>query len=119
MSDDSHSGSLESEADIIVDDERILSQLSEDDSHSCSESEQTPAEPTVESQQDIARTVNQSPVCPVLDYPVTMFGTKPRAFSSKWYSKYSWLEYSVKLDAIFCYACRLFVPPSTDGRAEE
>ena len=74
MSDDSHSGSLESEADMIVDDERILSQLSENDSHSCSES---PAEPTVESQQDIARTVNQSPVRPVLDYPVTMFGTKP------------------------------------------
>ena len=34
---------------MVVDGERILSQLSEGDSHSCNESEQVSAEPTVES----------------------------------------------------------------------
>uniref|UniRef100_A0A7N0TD09 TTF-type domain-containing protein n=1 Tax=Kalanchoe fedtschenkoi TaxID=63787 RepID=A0A7N0TD09_KALFE len=31
-----------------------------------------------------------------------------RRFSSKWFDKYDWLEYSVEKDAVFCFVCYLF-----------
>uniref|UniRef100_A0A7N0V9K9 TTF-type domain-containing protein n=1 Tax=Kalanchoe fedtschenkoi TaxID=63787 RepID=A0A7N0V9K9_KALFE len=31
-----------------------------------------------------------------------------RRFSSKWFDKYDWLEYSVEKDAAFCFICYLF-----------
>ena len=32
--------------------------------------------------------------------------TNRRKFVSKWYSGFSWLEYSIMLDSAFCFACR-------------
>ena len=60
------------------------------------------------SPQDIANGPVQSPVQPHVKFPSTAYGTKKRSFSSDWYRKYSWLEYSVEKDAVFCYACRIF-----------
>lgn len=41
-------------------------------------------------------------------YPVKMFGSRKRSFSSSWYLNRDWLEYSVERDAAFCYACRKY-----------
>ena len=42
-------------------------------------------------------------------FPVTeAVSGKKRNFSTKWYARYSWLEYSIKLDAVFCQSCRHF-----------
>ena len=58
---------------------------------------------------DVSSGVAQPPVRPQhQSFPVTKFGSKARSFNHKWYEKYSWLEYSVQKDAIFCYPCRFF-----------
>ena len=58
---------------------------------------------------DIALSPQFPPVQPVnLKFPITLFSGKPRSFNPAWYRSYSWLEYSVKQDACFCYPCRLF-----------
>ncbi|CAI6366147.1 unnamed protein product [Macrosiphum euphorbiae] len=45
---------------------------------------------------------------PILQvYPKTKFGIQNRPFSSKLYSNYDWLEYSVRKDLVFCYFCRI------------
>uniref|UniRef100_A0A8C9YWK2 TTF-type domain-containing protein n=1 Tax=Sander lucioperca TaxID=283035 RepID=A0A8C9YWK2_SANLU len=46
-------------------------------------------------------------------FPCTVKNGKSRNFSSKWYGHFSWLEYSVIKDAIFCKMCRHF--PSVAG----
>lgn len=38
-----------------------------------------------------------------------MFGKASRSFQKKWYEQFQWLEYSIKLDAAFCFACRSFI----------
>ena len=35
-----------------------------------------------------------------------------RRFQADWYKRYDWLEYSVKQNSAFCYACRCFTPDS-------
>lgn len=45
-------------------------------------------------------------------YPKTKFGGQNRSFSSTYYKEFNWLEYSIKLNACFCYACRLFAVDS-------
>ncbi len=63
---------------------------------------------------DIASTPQQDPVQPKnRQFPSTMFGNKERCFNPNWYSKYSWLEYSVSNNACFCYPCRLFAHGSS------
>ncbi|KAK1382927.1 TTF-type domain-containing protein [Heracleum sosnowskyi] len=41
-------------------------------------------------------------------YPTKMIGEKPRRFNPKWFESFDWLEYSVKLDKVFCLPCYLF-----------
>ena len=41
-------------------------------------------------------------------YPHESFGTQKRAFHSSWFVNHTWLEYSVDLNAAFCFPCRLF-----------
>ena len=68
---------------------------------------------------DISSGVAQPPIRPKLhSFPVTQFGSKARCFNNKWYEKYSWVEYSIQKDAIFCYPCRFFSLPGTT-RTEE
>ena len=33
-----------------------------------------------------------------------------RSFNEEWYRRFSWLEYSVERDAVFCFPCRYFTP---------
>ena len=66
---------------------------------------------------DIAVSLHQSPVQPVIAFPPRKFVSKNRSFNSEWYIDYSWLEYSVEKDAAFCYACRFFTT-STSGRSD-
>lgn len=40
-------------------------------------------------------------------FPSKLFGNKSRSFSSYYY-KHTWVEYSVRKDAVFCFACRHF-----------
>ena len=58
---------------------------------------------------NIAVSPEQVPVQPGnIVFPVTYFSSKGRSFNPAWFRSYRWLEYSVKLDACFCYPCRLF-----------
>src|SRR5258708_10334009 len=49
-------------------------------------------------------------------FPKTLFGSQNRSFSTSQYTNYTWLEYSIKRDAVFCFACRNFY---TDRRFVE
>ena len=57
---------------------------------------------------DIAMNPFDTPKQPRIKFPVTRFGKKPRAFNPDWYTIYPWLEYSIKHDAAYCFACRMF-----------
>ena len=49
------------------------------------------------------------PYRPVLPkYKVTVHRRKFRSFCSKWYDFHDWLEYSPKVDRMFCFVCRVF-----------
>uniref|UniRef100_A0A1X7SZ39 TTF-type domain-containing protein n=1 Tax=Amphimedon queenslandica TaxID=400682 RepID=A0A1X7SZ39_AMPQE len=37
-----------------------------------------------------------------------MFGSTKRSFQASWYTDYSWLEYSIERDAVYCFPCRFF-----------
>lgn len=59
--------------------------------------------------EDDLGTVETGPERPQLkQYPFTSFGLQRRSFQQKWFNSFEWLEYSVKRNAAFCYACRLF-----------
>ena len=69
---------------------------------------------------DIAQTPIFHPVQPVnIKFPQTRFSNVPRSFNPSWYKTYSWLEYSVELDACFCYPCRLFGTVSSGSSRPE
>ena len=57
---------------------------------------------------DIAQNPENPPSQPVMNNQTTWVSGKNRSFSSNWYNKFSWLEYSIQKDAGFCYPCRLF-----------
>lgn len=53
------------------------------------------------------------PARPILhNYPKTNFGKQNRAFSTTQYDSYDFIEYSISLDAVFCFPCRHFTSPS-------
>ncbi|KAL2077521.1 hypothetical protein ACEWY4_027025 [Coilia grayii] len=52
---------------------------------------------------------NSAPSQPILKvYPKRTFSQGFRSFNSNWYQSRPWLEYSVNLDACFCFPCRQF-----------
>lgn len=58
---------------------------------------------------DISQTENSKLCRPILDsYPFRQFGKNKRRFQCQLYSSFSWLEYSTKCDAAFCFPCRFF-----------
>ena len=64
---------------------------------------------------DIAKGLEDTPVQPQnIDFPKDK--KNGRSFSSSWFHKHMWLEYSVSRDAAFCYPCRFF---STCVRRED
>lgn len=73
------------------------------------------AAPTDKVPCDLALSPDDPPCQPIIKYPTTVVGGKQRSFNSEWYKSYSWLEYSVKSDAAFCYPCRLFT--TGEGRS--
>ena len=58
---------------------------------------------------DIAQSPAFPPVQPVnVQFLKMVFGNRSRSFNPAWYGNYEWLVYSVRLNACFCYPCRLF-----------
>ena len=60
---------------------------------------------------DITSSPDQKPVQPnpvTFHYPAKKMGQQNRSFNPKWFSTYSWLEYSIERDAAFCFPCRHF-----------
>jgi len=56
-----------------------------------------------------------SPKQPALcEFPSKHFGSVKRSFSTYYYKNHHWLEYSVRKDAVFCFACRHFPTDSTE-----
>jgi len=58
---------------------------------------------------DLSSTCDKSAVQPVINFPRTVISGKHRCFQSSWYSKYPWLEYSITLNAVFCYYVVIFL----------
>ena len=52
---------------------------------------------------DLAVNKCDKPVQPVLNFSSTMFGKTSRSFHKRWYEHYPWLEYSIRLDAVFSF----------------
>ncbi|CAI6362872.1 unnamed protein product [Macrosiphum euphorbiae] len=52
--------------------------------------------------------LESGPKQPILSYPLKKIGKQNRSFSSKYYEKYFWIEYSVHQDSLFCFVCRHF-----------
>ncbi|XP_016658745.1 uncharacterized protein LOC107883377 [Acyrthosiphon pisum] len=53
--------------------------------------------------------MDSGPIRPMLKvYPKTKFGTQNRSFTSVYYTHFDWVEYSIKMNAVFCFACRIF-----------
>ena len=57
---------------------------------------------------DIAQGKSHCPTQPVIQFPKSMFGSVGRSFQHRWYSMFSWLEYSISRDSAYCFACRHF-----------
>ena len=54
-------------------------------------------------------TLESGPAQPLLNsYPSDVFGKQNRSFSSNLFKDYSFLEYSVNKNAVFCFVCRHF-----------
>ena len=63
---------------------------------------------------DVSQDPAEGPRQPQLQvYPRRTFGSHSqltlRSFNHSWFKQYSWLEYSLSIDAAFCYACRHFL----------
>lgn len=65
--------------------------------------------PQASGQVDLAKNKYDEPKQPSISFPPTKFGKVSRSFQQRWYQQWSWLEYSVQMDAAFCFACRFFV----------
>ena len=76
--------------------------------------------PSSTSSQQLPNDLGDKHCCPkkpiLPDFPSRLFGRTKLAFSTYYYNKYCWLEYSVLKDAVFCFACRHF---QTDSSVEE
>ncbi|CAF3385987.1 unnamed protein product [Rotaria socialis] len=65
---------------------------------------------------DVSRASEDLPSQPRLAiYPIDK---ENRSFQKKWYSDHPWMEYSIKLDSVFCYFCRHFSQGGTPTRTQ-
>lgn len=66
-------------------------------------------QPTIDNDKCDLGKIDTGPFQPYLDvYPRTQFGKQNRSFSKTYYKEYAWVEYSLKKDAVYCFACRIF-----------
>lgn len=53
--------------------------------------------------------IETGPSRPILEsYPATDFSDCKRSFSSRYFEKFEWIEYSEIKDSVFCFTCRVF-----------
>lgn len=62
----------------------------------------------VERPNDLGTDVPVQTKLPISCYPTSKFGNKDRRFNPNWFQGREWLEYSVSLDAAFCFPCHKF-----------
>ena len=72
-----------------------------------------PVQPIPISREEKSAMVARGPFQPRLaEFPKKVIGhgqhARKRAFNHSWYEKYSWIEYSIAKDAVFCFCCRVF-----------
>ena len=71
---------------------------------------------------DISTKFQNGPSQPVCQFPSKNFGKGKhscrRSFVATWYTTYPWLEYSIKFDRAYCFACRHYCLGSASGRAD-
>ena len=54
----------------------------------------------------------ENPAQPVIDFPKSNCDNHRRSFQKEWYKQFSWVEYSIERNAVFCFACLHFLPQS-------
>ena len=64
---------------------------------------------------DIAQSNSDQPVQPVINFPTTLIGGRPRSCQASWFQQHPWLEYSLERDSCYCYPCRLFSRDPSDS----
>ncbi|KAL5783397.1 hypothetical protein ACOSP7_008426 [Xanthoceras sorbifolium] len=52
--------------------------------------------------------IDMGPCQPIFDYPLSESGNQNRRFQRSWFTKFSWLEYSIENDRAYCFPCYLF-----------
>lgn len=58
---------------------------------------------------DLSENDDQKPIQPILpQFPGQIISNIPRSVNASWYLKRPWIEYSIKLDKIFCFYCQHF-----------
>ena len=63
-----------------------------------------------EAASDISQGSGDGPKHPIRkNYPSRQIGSQQRSFNGAWFDTYSWVEYSVETDSVFCFACRYFL----------
>ena len=72
---------------------------------------------------DISTCFQSGPCQPACRFPTTTFGKGKhsycrRPFIADWYLTYPWLEYSVKFDRAYCFACRHYRLGTARGRTD-
>lgn len=61
---------------------------------------------------DISKSWQEGPKQVKLNnFPKTTHGRAKRSFHAEWYKTFTWLEYSARKDAAYCFACRHFSLP--------
>ena len=79
-----------------------------------------PSDITSRPPSDITSRPDEKPVQPnpvIFCYPSIRMGQQNHSFNLKWFSTYSWLEYSIERNAAFCFPCCYFSTKS--GKNED
>ncbi|KAL5855458.1 hypothetical protein ACOSQ4_005260 [Xanthoceras sorbifolium] len=60
--------------------------------------------------------IDMGPCQPIFDYPLSESGNQNRRFQRSWFTKFSWLEYSIENDRAYCFPCYLFYSSTSQYR---